>query len=296
MWYTLNNNKMKLNTVLISSIILMIIFSCNDRSLILDIAYSSDVTGNPEIFLTNSEGKPNQQITFNDTRDGYPSWSPNGKKIVFYSYHGIETWSIYMMDSDGNNRKRLTFSNNKWDNSPSWSPDGKMIAFAREYSDTLEIWTMKSNGDELKQIKSINGGSPCYTYDGRILFHSQYRDSEICIVDTCGNNFNQLTNNDAEDWHPKISPDNTEIVFMSDRDGNYEIYVMNIDGANQRRLTNNDEGDWGPSWSPDGSKILFTSERDGDFDIYIMSKDGTSVKNISNNDAKDLQASWLKLN
>ena len=39
-----------------------------------------------------------------------------------------------------------------------------------------------------------------------------------------------------------------QIAFVSDRDGNFEIYVMDADGGNQRNLTNNPHHDWGPAW------------------------------------------------
>ena len=64
------------------------------------------------------------------------------------------------------------------------------------------------------------------------------------------------------------------IAFVSEQDGNREIYVMDADGKNQRRLTNNRHADWYPSWSPDGKKILFYSERDGNPEIYVMAADG----------------------
>ena len=54
-----------------------------------------------------------------------------------------------------------------------------------------------------------------------------------------------------------------QIVFVSDRNGNLEIYVMDIDGKNSRNLTDNRDKDYSPSWSPDGERIVFTSERDG---------------------------------
>ena len=57
------------------------------------------------------------------------------------------------------------------------------------------------------------------------------------------------------------------IVFVSDRDGNFEICVMDADGSDQQRLTDNPAFDWGPSWSPDGSRIAFVSDRDGNFEI-----------------------------
>ena len=54
-----------------------------------------------------------------------------------------------------------------------------------------------------------------------------------------------------------------QIAFMSDRDGNWQIYVMDINGRNQQRLTSNAHNDLSPSWSPDGERIAFESLRHG---------------------------------
>ena len=68
-----------------------------------------------------------------------------------------------------------------------------------------------------------------------------------------------------------------KIVFVSDRDGNNEIYTSNTDGSNITRLTNNPGNDDDPVWSPDGTRIAFTSDRYGSSEIYIMSADGSNV-------------------
>ncbi len=73
-----------------------------------------------------------------------------------------------------------------------------------------------------------------------------------------------------------------KIAFMSDRDGNVEIYVMNADGSGQKNLTNNPAIDKNPAWSPDGKKIAFDSYRDGNQDIYVMNADGSGQKNLTN--------------
>ena len=54
-----------------------------------------------------------------------------------------------------------------------------------------------------------------------------------------GSNQTRLTNNPAIDISPSFSADGSKIAFVSNRDGNQEIYVMNADGSNQTRLTNN---------------------------------------------------------
>ena len=83
-----------------------------------------------------------------------------------------------------------------------------------------------------------------------------------------------------------------QIVFMSDRDGDREIYVMDADGQNPRRLTNNPADDYFPSWSPDGKHIAFAAERDGNSEIYLRDADGRSPRNLTKNGHTDWDPSW----
>jgi len=102
----------------------------------------------------------------------------------------------------------------------------------------------------------------------------------------------RLTNNPADDFSPSWSPDDKNIAFASDRDGNWEIYIMNTDGSGQIRLTNNTAVDGAPSWSPDDKNIAFESDRDGNWEIYIMNADGSGQTNLTDNPADDFSPSW----
>ena len=68
-----------------------------------------------------------------------------------------------------------------------------------------------------------------------------------------------------------------DIVFVSTRDGNPEIYSVNADGSNLTRLTDHPANDDAPVWSPDRKRIAFASDRDGSLEIYVMNADGTNV-------------------
>ena len=84
-----------------------------------------------------------------------------------------------------------------------------------------------------------------------------------------------------------------KIAFVTDRDGNQEIYLMSGNSANQINLTNNPANDWDPAWSPDGSKIAFVSDRDGDAEIYIMNANGSNLVKLTNNDSGDINPAWF---
>jgi Tol biopolymer transport system component len=74
---------------------------------------------------------------------------------------------------------------------------------------------------------------------------------------------------------------NGKIAFVSDRDGNNEIYLMDPDGSNVVRLTNNPGEDLQPAWSPDGTQIAFVSHRSGAQELHVMNADGTGVRRIT---------------
>lgn len=92
-----------------------------------------------------------------------------------------------------------------------------------------------------------------------------------------------LSDNLAPDEDPAWSPDGNQIIFVSRRDSNPEVYRMDANGSHQINLTRDEDRDYQPVWSPDGTYIAFASYRGpgADLDIFIMDADGSNVQQIT---------------
>jgi len=179
------------------------------------------------------------------------TWSPDSEKIMFSS-GPPEKRVIQMIYSNGSssvNGSDLKFlaegnivhQTQSWQ-SQSWSPDGsEIVFFRRENNYTTEIYTVDSDGQNIKK----------------------------------------LTNNTVDDYFPSYSPDGKHIIFVSKIAGNEDIWIMDKNGNNITQLTQNTGNDYNPVWGPDGTKLAFVSETDGQTDIWLMEitiENNTSTK------------------
>jgi len=259
-----------------------------------------------EIMEITGELHPVIQLTKSSYDNGSPVFSPDGSKIAFRRTKRRVN-KILIMDADGSDEVVLTpegFS----DSTPYFSPDGTEIIFSsyQEYvseseASTPSIFIMDITGNNRRRLfetpeEALN---PVYSPDGKKVVFQMPKpisevetriedDWEIYTVDVTGEKLKRLMQNKFTDASPKFSPNGENLVFISNRDGNYKIYTMNVDGSEQIRLTNNSATDIMPSFSPDGTKIIFVSDRDGNEEIYMMNTDGTEQQRLTNSDGKDV--------
>jgi TolB protein len=87
-------------------------------------------------------------------------------------------------------------------------------------------------------------------------------------------------------------PEHSDLVFMSNRDGNAEIYLLANGSADWINLTKSDASENWPQWSPDGSRIAFQSNLRGNLDIWVMNADGTDPIQLTDDAAHDYLPAW----
>lgn len=219
--------------------------------------------GNHDIYVAelrwSREGSINSVNTINLTRgitawDNAWSWSPDGKWIAFSSDRD-GNWEIYVMTASGSNVRRLT-SNSADDGWPVWTPDGKNIVFSSLRDGNEELYVLDADGME-KNVRRLTNrpatkdSYPQVSPDGkRIVFASQYqavKEGQIHVMNIDGSEVRQLTDTVALNNIPSWCPDGTKIVFVSDRDGNDNIYIIDASGSSEKRLTTDPGEDTTPT-------------------------------------------------
>ncbi len=91
----------------------------------------------------------------------------------------------------------------------------------------------------------------------------------------------RITREAADELGPAYSPDGSQVVYATNRDGNFEIYVVDADGTNRRRITSTAANETEPAWTPDGSRIVYQSDASGTAQIWIMQADGSDQRPLT---------------
>ena len=90
-----------------------------------------------------------------------------------------------------------------------------------------------------------------------------------------------------------VAPPDGDLLFVSNRSGQWEIWVMEADGSAAQQITrSSSDVNYSPGWSPDGSQIVFEARRNGNWDIFVMNADGTNVRQLTTNAATDRVPTW----
>ena len=116
------------------------------------IVFVSDRSGNPDLYLANSDGSNVERINLPDM--GYvidPAWSPNGQLVAFSWRRPSGNYDIYAMDIISHQLVELTRDAGR-NERPSWAPDGRHLVFESTRTGTRQIWSVLADGSEPRQL------------------------------------------------------------------------------------------------------------------------------------------------
>jgi TolB protein len=247
------------------------------------IVFSSDRSGNREIYVMRSSGGAVQRLTKTGLDDVSPAWSPDGKQIAWT--HGPSgARSIDVMDADGSHVRRLTSSGNAED--PAWSPDGTKIAFTfARPGKQADVFVMGAGGGTRTRLTTSAGfdGEPAWSPDATKIVYTTAKDSSLVLAEmnADGTGAHRITNHRGYDRLAAYSPDGTQIAFTRSRGVPHagairaDLWVLR-DGKAKRLVSKG--ASTSASWSPDGKKIVFMNNRSGRFDVYTLSLTGKTTR------------------
>jgi len=262
------------------------------------IAYSvtmRDRPGRPwgQLWIIDLDTKKSVRVGGEKDSGGGPLWSPDGKWIAFDGHQG-EKSGLFVARPDGS---EVTFlASLEGTNSPlpgagqdfTWSPDGKQIAFI---SSTPGAEAAEASGDPMvitRYLYKPDAGEGMTRFNDNLRLH-------IFVVDVSSKQVRQLTQGNTDEHSIDWSPDEKEILFVSNREPNqdeffnYDIFTLKVSDNSIRRLTATESNEYEPLWSPDGKRIVFRGTRRGltdrettmeDTHVWVMNADGSDRREI----------------
>lgn len=275
----------------------LVLFGCGGAtgqislSLTGHVVFTSDRTGNSDIFIKNANGSNRLQLTTDAALDKEPALSPDGTKVAFTSNRSGDE-QIWVLDL---NTSGLTnISNNSADeDDPAWSKDGTRIAFASDIDVADgEIYTMDPDGGNRFRVTTNTrvDTEPTFNPDGtRLAFTAVISGNfEVRLIDSDGTDEAALSGHAAVDEEPDWSISNI-IAFTSTRNGDEQIFTVNPDGSSLNMITKGQS----PSWSPLSTHFTFMDNTgSSQYDVWVVRADGLGRSKLELNVAEEDDPSW----
>ena len=182
---------------------------------------------------------PNARMTL------YPSFTPDGKQLVFGSTAGTDRCCrIFIANTDGSGLRPLT-SSAFIDAEPKVNPKtGADIIFSSGRSGPEQIYKMNMDGGDVERLTDGTGeaSNPSWHPNGQKIAFSWTRGFaagkfNVFLMDVATRGYLQLTHDEGRNENPTFAPDGIHLAFMSNRGGTDQVWIMLADGSQQQQLT-----------------------------------------------------------
>jgi TolB protein len=259
------------------------------------IAYVSTSGGRfKEIHVAHLDGSEKFQVTNNHTINLSPTWTPDGKSILYISYKDRSP-SLYLFELYSGKEVKWSARAGRYLGGK-FSPDGQYVAATVETAGNSNLYLLDRNGNVVRRLTEDPGieVSPSWSPDSRqVVFVSDRSGSpQLYIMEVASGRSRRLTYsgnyNTAPDWSPK----GDKIVYTGRVGDKFAIFTIGVDGGEPRKLTSEAFDSDDPTWSPDGRFIAFSSTRAGKHQLYVMQASGENQRRLTGSGGDDTKPSW----
>ena len=233
------------------------------------------------VWLTKPTGRNLRQITNLKGKAMSPSWSPDGRFIVFThiepTSHALGVW-----DGASGKVSRIRFPGNVVIG-PAFTP-GNKVAVALSHGKYPAIFLLDR---AFKKERLLEGGncinvSPSFDSTGSKMAFTSSRlgGPQIFMKDLGGGGVVRVSMNGGYNTEPNISPDGTLVVYSRMTSYGNRIFVQDMVSGEERQVSFGPGSDEQPSFCADSYFIAFTSSRGGGRNIYLTTRHGGDAKKI----------------
>ena len=259
------------------------------------IAYVSTAGGRfKEVYVSHLDGSEKFQVTNNRTINLSPSWTPDGRSILYSSFKDrVQTLFLFELYSG----REVKFPPRAGHYiSGKMSPDGQTVAASLEVAGNSNLYLLDRNGNVIRRLTDDRGieVSPSWSPDGRqLVFVSDRSGSpQLYILDIASGKTRRLTYSGSYNTSPEWSPKGDRIVYTGRVGSRFAIFTISADGGDPRKLTSEASDSEDPTWAPDGRFIAFSSNRAGRYQLYMMQASGDNQRRLTGSGGDDTKPSW----
>jgi len=206
------------------------------------LAFQSNRDDAADVFVSDATLTAVRRVT-GAGREGEPAWAPNGGRIAY-----VRDGDLYLADAHGGGAVKLA-DDAAW---PSFAPPTALLAYETARGSSHHIETLASDGDVERIRTGTDSRRPAWDPQAsRLAYECRVRGHwHICLFSERLGSHWAVTAGDFDDFAPAWSVDGTRIAFLSDRDGNDQLYVMQAQGTGVVRLTSGQAEKDAPAWRP----------------------------------------------